>query len=111
MMHLDPEFLAGLQTHPAGVGVADQQIAVAMNAGAEISLAAAAGGRAGMAGQVVAPGFHKGAVKTLLKNATARTDIATSPGNLIFGTIAEGAGAIKKGFALQHHGSGGFIHV
>ena len=109
-MYLNPEFLAGLQTHPARVGVSDQQVAVAMDTRAEISLTTTTGDSTGLGGQAVPPGFHKGAIEALLENATARPYIATGPGNLIFRTIAQGAGTIKERLALQHLATGGFIH-
>ena len=62
-MDFDAEFGPGLQTHAPGVGMADQQVAIAMDAGTELGLAAL-GARPGLAaarglgGQGVALGHH-----------------------------------------------------
>ena len=41
-LELDLELLAGFQAEPTGVGVADQQVAVAMHTGSEFGLATTA---------------------------------------------------------------------
>ena len=38
-MDFDAEFGAGFQTHAPGIGMADQQVAIAMDSGAELGLA------------------------------------------------------------------------
>ena len=37
-LEFDLEFLSGLKAKPTGIGVADQQVAVAMNTGSELGL-------------------------------------------------------------------------
>ena len=110
-MDLDPKLLAGFEPHAAGVGLADQQVAVAMHAGAEFSLTPlAATAAAGMAGDLVALGFYQGPVEAFLEHPAARTDIAAGPGDLILGAIAQRSRLIEQGLALQHrHRGDGFL--
>ena len=91
-MNFDPKFLARLQAQPAGIGLADQQVAVAMHPGAEISLTsfalAAAGGAANAAWYRIALSCHQGAIKTLFEHAAAWTYVATASGDFIFWAVA-----------------------
>ena len=88
-VQLDLEFLAGFQAQATGIGVADQQIAVAVHPGAELGLAAPC--TPGMTGALRQRptlffrfGFHQRAAETFLQNTPAGTDIATSQGDLFF---------------------------
>ena len=100
----DVELLARLETHATGIGLADQQIAIAVHPGAEFSLAAFAATTAAfsLAGQLVALGFHQGAIEALLQQPAARPHIAAGSGDLIFRAIAQGACLVEQGLAFQH---------
>ena len=106
-MNFYSEFLAGLQPQPTGVGVTDQQVAVAMHPGAEFGLAAlalarATAGAAGGIGQLVSLGGHQGSIKALFHHPATGPHVAAGPGDLIFWLVAEGPGPIQQGLARQH---------
>jgi hypothetical protein len=101
-MQFDAEFLARFQAHAAGVSLADEQIAIAVYAGPEVSVPTAAQpARHGARRKGVALGRNKCPIKTLFQNPTARAHIATSSCDLVFGSIAEGTSFVEKLFALE----------
>jgi hypothetical protein len=103
-VEFDPELLAGLKAHTPGVGLADQQVAIAMDAGPEISLAPLARCCGCGRGDRIPLGRDEGTVKTLFQHPAARSDVTAGSGDLILGTVAEGAGAIEKGGSFERSG-------
>ena len=85
------EFLARYKVKAFGIRVADQKVAVAMNACAEFGLtsSAASSCTAIAGGKLVTLGFHQGSVKTFAHQAATRADVTAAPGDLIFRAVAE----------------------
>ena len=109
-VQFDPEFLARFQSKPAGVGMADQEVAVPMNPRSEVSLASTgftgcAGSAAG-AGELpplsLSFGFDQGSVEALLEKPSAWSDVTTAPGDVILRPIAQGSRLVKQFFADEH---------
>ena len=102
-MEFDPKFLARFQSHPAGVGLADQQVAVAVHPGAEHSLSPFGRRSSPMESrrEHIALGGHKGPVEALLEDAATGTDIAAGPSDLVLGAVAQGAGPIQQRLAFK----------
>ena len=106
-MQLDLEFLAGFKPETPGVGVADQQIAVAVNSCAELGLAASCS--TGMTGALrqspalsIGLRFHQCTAETFLQNTSTGTDVAASQRDLFLWPIAQRSGLVEQFFADQH---------
>jgi hypothetical protein len=110
-MQLNPELLTWLQSHPPGVSLANEQVAIAVNPGSEIRMAASAESAGHGAGrQGVALRGNQSPVKTFFQDPSTGTDVATRTGDLVFWTIAERTGLVQEFLPLER-ARGGVVEI
>tara|TARA_B100000424_G_scaffold266824_1_gene258597 strand:+ start:621 stop:986 length:366 start_codon:yes stop_codon:yes gene_type:complete len=109
-VQLDPKFLSWFEPKPSGVGMPNQEVAVAVNSGAEISLTATGfpccAASAGWAGKLpslgLSFGLHQGSVEAFFEKPSAGSDITTTTGDVVLWPVAQGSRLVKQFFADEH---------